>query len=133
MIDLFYEKKAEEEGKTTFKIPYHMAPIEIAIFPLLKKEELTSFAEKIKKDLENKFITEYDEGGSIGRRYLRAAMQGIPYAITIDYDSLKNNDVTIRDRNTEKQIRIPAAKLKETLQKLFSYEIQFEKAGKLLK
>ena len=133
LIDLFYEKKTEEEGKTTFKIPYHMAPIEIAIFPLLKKEELTSFAEKIKKDLENKFITEYDEGGSIGRRYLRAAMQGIPYAITIDYDSLKNNDVTIRDRNTEKQIRIPAAKLKETLQKLFAYEIQFEKAGKLLK
>ncbi len=133
LIDLFYEKKEEKEGKTAFKIPYHMAPIEIAIFPLLKKAELINLAKKIKEQLESNFILEYDESGSIGRRYLRAAIWGIPYAITIDFDSLKNNDITLRDRDTEKQIRIPISQLKDTLIKLFSNEIKFEKAGKLLK
>lgn len=133
LIDLFYEKKSEVEGKTTFKIPYHMAPIEITVFPLMKKPELTNLAEKIKQNLENSFILEYDESGSIGRRYLRAAMQGTPYAITIDYDSLKNTDVTIRDRDTEKQIRVKINELKETLNRLFLKEIKFEKAGKLVK
>ena len=133
LIDLFYEKKEEKEGKTTFKIPYHMAPIEIAIFPLLKKLELTNLAKKIKEQLESNFILEYDESGSIGRRYLRAAIQGIPYAITIDFDSLKNKDVTIRDRDTEKQIRLPISQLKDNLIKLFSNEVEFEKTGKLFK
>ncbi len=133
LIDLFYEKKSEKEGKTTFKVPYHMAPIEIAIFPLIKKQELIKLSEEIKKDLEKEFVIEYDELGSIGRRYLRAALHGIPYAITIDFDSLKNKDVTIRDRDTEKQIRVPIQKLKETLKKLLNSEIQFEKAGKLMK
>ncbi len=133
LIDLFYEKKEEKEGKTTFKIPYHMAPIEIALFPLLKKPELTNLAKKIKEQLESNFIMEYDESGSIGRRYLRAAIQGIPYAITIDFDSLKNNDVTLRDRDTEKQIRVSINDLKNALNKLFSNQIKFEKAGKIVK
>ncbi len=132
LIDLFYEKKSEKEGKTIFKIPYSMAPIEIAIFPLLKKPELVEFSEKIKNILEKEFVIEYDETSSIGRRYLRAALQGIPYAITIDFDSLKKDDVTIRDRDTEKQIRVPIQKLKETLKKLINSEIQFAKAGKLV-
>ncbi len=133
LIDLFYDKKSVEEGKTTFKIPYHMAPINISIFPLMKKPELISLAEKIKSSLEKEFIIDYDESGSIGRRYLRSAQVGTPYAITIDYDSITKKDVTIRDRDTEKQIRVPIANLKETLEKLFSYELKFEKAGKLVK
>lgn len=133
LIDLFYEKKSEKEGKTTFKIPYNMAPIEIAIFPLLKKPELTALAQKIRKELENNFIIEYDESGSIGRRYLRAAMQGIPYSITIDFESLEKKDITIRDRNSEKQIRVPINNLDNILKTLFSQKTQFEKAGKIIK
>ena len=133
LIDLFYDKKSEKEGKTTFKIPYQMSPLDVSIFPLMKKPELTSLSKKIKESLEKEFIIDYDESGSIGRRYLRSAIQGTPYAITIDYDSLTNHDITIRDRDTEKQIRVRIENLKETLKNLLSYQIQFEKAGKLVK
>ncbi len=126
LIDLFYKEKKEQEGKTTFEIPYHMAPIDISIFPLMKKPELTKLAKKIKEDLEKNFIIDYNTSGSIGKRYLRSATEGTPYAITIDYDSLKNNDITIRDRDTEKQIRIKIETLKDTLRKLLSNEIKFK-------
>ena len=106
---------------------------QVQIFPLLKKLELTNLAKEIKTILEKQFTTEYDESGSIGRRYLRSATQGTPYAITIDFGSLNNNDVTIRDRDTEKQIRIKTEELKDTIQKLLSKEIKFEKAGSLIK
>ena len=133
LIDLFYDRKEEEEGKTMFKIPYKMAPIEIAIFPLIKKPELLELSNKIKENLENDFITEYDISGSIGKRYLRAATRGIPYALTIDFDSIKNNDVTIRDRDTEQQKRIKISKLKEVLRDLISGEKTFSKLKALKK
>lgn len=120
LIDLFYEKKEEGEGKTMFKIPYWMAPIDVAIFSLMKKPELLEIAKKIKRDLEGEFITVFDQTGSIGRRYLRAASAGVPFAITIDYDSLKKDDVTIRDRDSEKQIRVKIVDLKDKLRKLLS-------------
>jgi len=133
LIDLFYDKKTEKEGKTSFKIPYNMAPFEAAVFPLMKKEELTEISKKIRKELENDFIVEYDESGSIGRRYLRASIFGIPYALTIDYDSVENEDVTIRDRDSEKQIRVKISDLREVLRSLLNKEIDFDKAGKLVK
>lgn len=133
LIDLFYDKKEISEGKTTFKIPYAMAPIDLAIFPLMKDDEMVSFSQKIKEDLEKEFIVDYDFSGSIGKRYLRSSSAGIPYCITIDGDSLKNKDVTIRDRDTTKQIRVKVSELKETLRKLINSEISFEKAGKNVK
>ncbi|MAG61862.1 glycine--tRNA ligase [Candidatus Pacearchaeota archaeon] len=132
LIDIFYDKKEESEGKTTFKIPYNMAPIDISIFPLMKKPELLEASKNIKEDLENDFIINYDVSGSIGKRYLRSATIGTPYAITIDFDTLEKNTVTIRDRDTEKQIRIKTKDLKNTLRKLINQEIQFEEAGKII-
>ncbi len=125
LIDLFYEKKSEEEGKTIFEIPYHMAPIDAAVFPLMKKPELVKAALEIKEALEKEFVIEYDFSGSIGKRYLRAAMKGIPYAITIDYGSLEKKDVTIRDRDSEKQARVKIKELKDVLGKLLKSEIAF--------
>jgi len=133
LIDLFYEKKSEQEGKTTFAIPYHMAPIDVSIFPLIKKPELTKIARDIKEDLERDFVIDYDESGSIGRRYLRSAISGTPFAITIDYESLEKKDITIRDRDTEKQIRVPISELRSTIHNLLNNRVQFEKAGKLFK
>lgn len=126
LIDVFYEKKEEEEGKTTFKIPYDMAPIDVSIFPLMKKQELFELSKKIKQELETEFIVDYDKSGSIGRRYLRSSTAGIPYAITIDYDSLKDADVTIRDRDSSEQTRVKISELKELLRKLLKKEISFE-------
>jgi len=122
LMDIFYEKKEEGEGKSMFKVPYHIAPIDVAIFPLMKRDGMPEYAEKIKTLLEKDFIVDYDESGSIGKRYLRAAEAGTPYAITIDYDSIKGSDVTLRDRNTERQIRVPESELKETLKALLSGE-----------
>ncbi len=117
LIDLFYEKKDESEGKTRFNIPYYIAPIDFSIFPLMKKKELVDLSKKIKINLEKDFIIDYDINGSIGKRYLRSAMKGIPFAITIDYQSLEDNTVTIRDRDSEKQVRVKIENIKEECNK----------------
>jgi glycyl-tRNA synthetase len=131
LMDIFYEKKTEKEGKTMFKVPYNMAPIDISIFPLIKEPELIKIAKTIKEDLEKAFIVDYDESGSIGKRYLRSSVVGTPFAITVDYDSLKDKSITIRDRDSEKQIRVKLVYLKETIRKLISQEVEFVKAGKI--
>ncbi len=113
LIDIFYEKKSEEEGKTTFRIPYNMAPIDVAVFPLMKKDELIEVAESIRAELSQSLIVDYDISGSIGKRYLRSQINGTPFAITIDFDSIKDKGVTVRDRDTGKQERI---KIKELLE-----------------
>ena len=133
LIDLFYEKKSEEEGKTSFSLPYHMSPIDVSVFPLMKKPDLVKLSKDIKVELEHDFIVEYDESSSIGKRYLRSSTSGTPFALTIDFDSITNNDVTIRDRNTEKQIRVPIRDLRKTLHHLINSELNFDKAGIPLK
>jgi len=133
LIDLFYEKKESDQGKTKFSIPYHMAPSDASVFPLMKKPELIKLAKDIKLDLERDFVVDYDQAGSIGKRYLRSATAGTPFAITIDYDSVKDKDVTIRDRDTEKQIRIKIEDLRKTIHNLINGEVGFEKTGKVIK
>lgn len=125
LIDLFYDKKDISEGKSIFKIPYQVAPIDVAVFPLMKKPELLKLAREVKEKLEKSFIVEYDISGSIGKRYLRSAKAGIPYAITIDYDSLEKQDVTLRDRDSEKQIRVKISELQNIVEKLINSEIDF--------
>ena len=125
LLDLFYRKQEKEEGKTMFAVPYPLAPVDVAIFPLMKKDGLPDLAGQIKEDLEKNFVVLYDESGSIGRRYLRAAEAGTPYCLTVDYDSLKNKDVTIRDRDSEQQVRVKIATLRDTLRDLLSGKINF--------
>lgn len=133
LLDIFYEKREKEQGKTLLNIPYKLAPIEVMVFPLIKKPSLVNLARKIKKDLEKDFVVTYDGTGSIGKRYLRSAELGVPYCITIDFDSTKKKDVTVRDRNTSKQIRVKIKDLKDILRDLLSDEIKFVKAGKPIK
>jgi glycyl-tRNA synthetase len=127
LMDLFYSKIDKESGKTTFKVPYWLAPVDVAIFPLMKKDGLPEKGDDVKKQLENEFVVEYDERGSIGRRYLRAAEAGTAYCVTVDYDSLKKNDVTLRDRDTEKQKRVKIKDLNVILKDLISGKISFDK------
>ena len=119
LLDLFYDKKEESKGKSMFKVPYQMAPIDVSVFPLMKKPELLTLSKKVKGLLDGDFIVDYDISGSIGKRYLRSAVAGTPYAVTIDYDSLKDEDVTIRDRDSEKQIRVKIKDLKMVFRELF--------------
>ncbi len=115
------------------KIPAKLAPIKAAVFPIIKKPEYEQMADEIVRDLRKEWNIVYDRSGSIGRRYARNDGIGTPFCITVDDQSPTNNDVTIRDRDTTKQIRVKTKDLKETMRKLIGGEIEFEKAGKAVK
>ncbi|MDO8622832.1 MAG: glycine--tRNA ligase [archaeon] len=130
ILDIFYD--VGEEG-SMFKFPLELSPYNAAIFPLVKNEEkIVEIAENIYHDLKKEMNILYDESASIGRRYARQDEIGTPFCITIDYDSIKNKDVTIRERDTTKQSRIKISELKEILKKLANQEIEFEKIGKIV-
>ncbi|MBI2043897.1 hypothetical protein HYT24_00860 [Candidatus Pacearchaeota archaeon] len=130
LLDLFYA--IGKEG-SMLKFPPNLAPVKAAIIPIVKKEEFEKIARNIFDKLKEDFNVVYDSSGSIGRRYARNDEIGTPYCITIDGDSITNKDVTIRNRDNQKQIRVKVSELKETIKRLIEGKIEFEKAGKLLK
>ncbi len=111
----FYDKKREN---VVLKIHPKLSPIKVAILPIVKKKEFKKIAKEILNELKNEFNVIYDESGSIGRRYSRQDEAGTPYCITIDADSLKKKDITIRDRDTSEQFRIKIKNIKETVRKI---------------
>ena len=126
----FYDDKRKN---IVLKLHPKLAPVKAAVFPIVKQSELENIAESICKKLrEEDWNIVYDKSGSIGRRYARNDEIGTPYCITIDGDSFKNKDVTIRDRDTTKQIRIKISELRNVLRMLINREVDFEKAGKLV-
>lgn len=117
LCDSFEEEVLENnEKRTVLHINPKIAPVKAAIFPLMKKEPLIKKAKKIYEILHSWNI-EYDDSGAIGRRYRRQDELGTPYCITVDYDSLKDDTVTIRNRDTMKQERAPISSLEKILQK----------------
>ncbi len=132
LMDLFYDKKKEGEGKTMFRVPYHMSPMDVSIFPLMKKPELVKLAREIRDDLEKDYIVDYDESGSIGRRYLRSATVGTPYAITVDFESLEDKSVTVRDRDSEEQVRVKIKDLGKVIRSVIGGK-SLLKFGKIVK
>ncbi|MDO8625022.1 MAG: His/Gly/Thr/Pro-type tRNA ligase C-terminal domain-containing protein, partial [Candidatus Diapherotrites archaeon] len=115
LCDLFYSKREEDEKRTLLTFPPRMAPIQVAVFPLLNKDGLDEKAEALHKTLETKFLTYYDDSGSIGKRYSRMDAVGTPYCITIDHDTLTKNDVTVRERDSMKQERVQILELEHYL------------------
>jgi glycyl-tRNA synthetase len=108
-----------------------VAPVQVGVYPLVSKDGLPEKALKVHKTLVDEgFMAEYDEAGSIGRRYARADEIGIPLGITVDYETLSNNTVTIRDRDSWKQVRSQIEDLPEILRKYFQGKINFEDLGK---
>ncbi len=127
---------ALSEGKegAYFALKPLLAPYHCTVFPIVNKEGFPELAKKVEKMLQNSWLDVYfDDSGSIGRRYARSDEVGVPYCITIDGDSIKNKDVTIRDRDSRKQVRVKIADLRDILRKLIFSEIPFGKAGKALK
>ncbi|MBI2629653.1 glycine--tRNA ligase [Candidatus Pacearchaeota archaeon] len=122
-----YDKKREN---IVLHIPKKLAPYKAGIFPLINDDKMIKLARDIFKDLIKEFYVVYDSGGSVGRRYSRQDEIGTPFCITIDGDSLKDNAVTIRERDSTHQIRVKIKDLKEILGKLINSEIEFDKAGK---
>lgn len=122
-----FDAYSKKEENIILKLNPKIAPIKVAIFPLVKKDEkLVEISRKIYNELKKEWNITYDDSGSIGRRYARNDEAGTPFCITIDGDSINNQDVTIRNRDDGAQKRIPIKDLKETIRKLISTELHFE-------
>jgi len=115
LVDAYAED--EIEGKTRVFLDLHpqLAPVKAAVLPLSKKEPLQELAREIYTDLNGIYNVEYDQGGSIGKRYRRQDEIGTPYCITVDFDSLEDQQVTVRERNSLEQDRIPVSGVKSYL------------------
>ncbi|MDR2122415.1 MAG: glycine--tRNA ligase [Flavobacteriaceae bacterium] len=100
------EELDDGTSRVVLSLPPALAPIKVAVFPLVKKDGLPEYAEKIFNDLKYDFTVIYEDKDAIGKRYRRQDAIGTPYCITIDHDTLRDNTVTIRDRDTMKQERV---------------------------
>ncbi|MBO4752410.1 MAG: glycine--tRNA ligase, partial [Bacteroidales bacterium] len=107
------EDEQLEDGttRTVLRLPALLAPYKVAVLPLVKKDGLPEKAREIVDMLKYHYMVQYDEKDAIGRRYRRQDAIGTPYCITVDNDTLQDNSVTLRDRDTMKQERIPIANL----------------------
>jgi len=115
------EKLDNGEERVVMRIPAVLAPIKLAVLPLVKKDGLPEKAREIMDELRFDFNCQYDEKDSIGKRYRRQDAIGTPYCITIDHQSLEDNCVTIRERDTMQQERVPIAKLRTIVDELVSW------------
>jgi glycyl-tRNA synthetase len=115
LMDAYSEKIEEGETKTTLRLHPILAPVKVAVFPLMKKDGLKEKAKEIYNSLKTQVPCDFDDAGSIGKRYARSDEIGIPCCVTVDYDTLKDGTVTIRDRDTTKQERI---KISDILSKI---------------
>lgn len=112
MLVTLLEAYQEEGDRVYLKLPPKLAPYKVAVFPLLRnKPELVAKAKTIYNDLRQHFMTAWDDRGNVGKRYYSQDEIGTPFCITIDFDTLENDTVTVRDRDTTKQERIAVAEL----------------------
>ncbi|WP_233901437.1 glycine--tRNA ligase, partial [Tenacibaculum piscium] len=102
--------------RTVLKLPAVLAPVKAAILPLVKKDGLPEVAREIMHDLQWDFNVSYDEKDAVGRRYRRQDANGTPFCITVDHDTLQDNMVTIRHRDTMEQKRVPISALKNIIE-----------------
>jgi len=122
LIDSYREEVVEGEKRVVLSLHPSLAPIKVAVLPLSRNEKLTPLAKEIYGQLRSSFMTYYDDTQSIGRRYRRQDETGTLFCVTIDFESLEDHQVTIRDRDSLAQIRVPIEKLEQTLQTKLSGE-----------
>jgi len=122
-----------KDDRVLMSFPRGITPVQLGVYPLMGKDGLLEKATEVHKLLaEDGFMVEFDETGSIGRRYARADEAGVPLGITIDYDTLRDSTVTIRDRDSWRQVRSPIKDLPGLLHNYFQGKINFEALGVLL-
>ena len=120
LVDAYTEEEVNGEQRTVLKLHPRLAPIKAAVFPLSKKEPVSTIARELYDELKGDYRLFYDDSGSIGRRYRRQDETGTPYCITVDFDTIEDKQVTIRDRDTLEQERVPIEAIRERIQKLIS-------------
>ncbi|MBI1885785.1 MAG: glycine--tRNA ligase [Chloroflexi bacterium] len=111
LIDAYAEEEVRDETRVVLRLHRSLAPVQAAVLPLSRNERLVPPAQQVWELLRPHFMTQYDDAQSIGRRYRRQDEIGTPYCVTVDFDTLKDQDVTIRDRDSMEQARVPIANL----------------------
>jgi glycyl-tRNA synthetase len=125
LCDAYDEEPDQDEIRVLFHFHPDIAPIKAAVLPLSRKEPLVNLCKQIFADLSPCFMAQYDDTQSIGRRYRRQDEIGTPFCVTVDFQSLEDNQATIRERDTMRQIRVPIGALRDTLQAKLSGEDLF--------
>jgi glycyl-tRNA synthetase len=120
LVDAYKEEEVRGEERTVLKLHPRIAPTKAAVFPLSKKEPVSTIARELYDDLKGDYRIFYDDSGSIGRRYRRQDEAGTPFCVTVDFDTIEDKRVTIRDRDTLEQERIPLKAVRDRLQELIS-------------
>ncbi|MAG47048.1 glycine--tRNA ligase [archaeon] len=128
LLDIFFK---EEKERTLFTLPTNLVPVEVAVFPLVNKDNLPKRAIEVYNSLKDKYQTFYDFKGAIGKMYRRMDEIGCPIMLTIDHQTLKNNTVTLREIKTMKQIRINIKKLESTIEQILQGQ-KLNKFGKYI-
>ncbi|MCF8324891.1 MAG: glycine--tRNA ligase [Leadbetterella sp.] len=118
-----FTQETGEKERTYLKLHPALAPIKAAVLPLVKRDGLAEKAQEIANSLKSSFRTIYDDGGAIGKRYTRQDLIGTPYCIAVDYQTMEDNTVTIRHRDSMEQERIAISDLKEKI----GYEVAMER------
>ena len=120
LVDAYTEEEVKGEVRTVLKLHPLIAPTKAAVFPLSKKEPVSTIARELYDDLKGDYRLFYDDSGSIGRRYRRQDEAGTPFCVTVDFDTIEDKQVTIRDRDTLEQERVPLAAVRDRLKALIS-------------
>lgn len=111
LCDAYREEEVDGDSRTVLKLHPTLAPTKVGIFPLIKKPDLQELASKLETELKEEFTVLFDEAGSIGKRYRRQDEAGTPFCVTVDFDGLEDNSVTIRYRDDMKQDRVSVDQL----------------------
>jgi glycyl-tRNA synthetase len=112
LVDAYHEEevpnaKGGTDSRTVLKLDPRLAPVTVAVLPLSRNENLSPLARQVASDLRGRWNVDFDDAGAIGRRYRRQDEIGTPFCVTVDFDSLDDNAVTVRDRDTMAQERVP--------------------------
>jgi glycyl-tRNA synthetase len=120
LVDAYTEEEVNGEERTVLKLHPRIAPTKAAVFPLSKKQPVSTIACELYDDLKGDYRLFYDDSGSIGRRYRRQDEAGTPFCVTVDFDTIDDKNVTIRDRDTLEQERVPIEAVRDRLKALIS-------------
>ncbi|MEY4322059.1 MAG: hypothetical protein RL167_787, partial [Actinomycetota bacterium] len=120
LVDAYHEDEAPNtkggvDVRTVLRLDYRLAPVKAAVLPLSRNEDLSPIARNLAAELRGHWNIDFDDSGAIGRRYRRQDEIGTPFCITVDFDSLDDQAVTVRERDTMQQERVSLSKLREYL------------------
>ena len=122
----YYEEIVEDEERRVLRLSPAIAPVQVAVFPLLARDGLCEIAEMVLSEIRKEgILVEYDESGAIGRRYRRQDEIGTPFAVTVDYDTKEDSTVTLRDRDSMRQVRMSIRELPATIRSLVEGKVLF--------